>query len=674
MKKFSILISSLFVMACSESAKEPNDQDTTTNDGTTTLAVSTNDAVGEEMDLCYVVFDKSGAVVLQNNAAVTTTKGVDLKDGKVFSLKIKERPVADDFSVVVVAYSKLEQANMTINESIITIDQPLILGADGMLVGDYFVAKANIKGGASSAKLTLTRSSSKFEIELGGDAQLTASVSRVDVEFEEKALFESILCNGTIAQQSQQKAVVSLLPKQNIYLLPSVSESANGALLKVYYGTDKVKEVAIGTELGLYLKSNHSTLLTIKLLKQNKPTDPSEPTDPDQPTDPDRPTDPEEPDQPSEPTEQDADITISLSGKWITKNDVEFSNTPTQSTYYTYKAERKITTSKFIPGAMALDGDLAYVVNLQGRTADGGSPSPINPNYYPLEVFNLQNGTKTKTIDSWVTSSGGKAQRLTGTPRAITVFDNKLFVSYSEGTFTPPITVVLNATTGDFITYIGRGAPWQATKDDFDTDEVMAMYATKDYLFMSDNGHLLRVYRQSDITPENSTKIKPMMMSPVESKFGKPRIMSFYRDPAGTLFRTDYATKQLLALDESKIKEGKDIDITDQDRSIDLTQSMYDDLNIISNIQTTYPYCVAYHHGNMFLGINSPNNSDQEEGLIVEYTAQGKRYGAHRSVVGHTFRKPVQIVIRGDKMIVSDQLSKQIVIVKIESHTVNHYE
>lgn len=652
MNKFLTLISSLFLMACSNSANGP-DGPNVKDPAAINLSLSTGDAVGRTMDLCYVVFDNSGVVVLQDRSAVTKIQGIDLQEGKASSVSIKNAPVDDDFSVLVVAYGDIEESKITINESISNVTESLIKGGSGMLGGDYFVGTTKITKGSSSAKLELRRASSKLAINLDGDRRLTSSVSRIEVQLTSNALFDAISGSGSMAQQTKNQPLISITAKESIYLLPSVSEQANTAVLKVHYDEGKVAEVNIGSELGFYFKSNYSTLLTLTLLKKDKPTDPSEP---------------------EHPSDQDANITISLSGKWITKNDLEFSNTPTQSTYYTYKTERKLTTSNFIPGAMSIDGDLAYVVNLQGRTQGGGKPTPSNPNYYPIEVFDLSSGKKVRTIEGWATTSGGATQRLTGTPRAIVAADNKLFVCFSEGTLTPPRTVVLDATTGQFITYIGRGAPWQVTKNDFDTDEVMALYATKDYLFMTDNGHMLRIYRQSEITNDNSAKIKPMAISAVEVKFGKPRIMSFFRDPQGMLFRTDYATKRLIALDETKITEGIDIDIEDPASSIDLTQSMYEDLNITSNIQTTFPYCVAYHHGNMFVGVNSPNDSDNEEGIIVEYTALGKRYGAHRSVVGHTFRKPVQIVVKGDRMIVSDQLSKQIVIVKIESHTVNHYE
>lgn len=360
---------------------------------------------------------------------------------------------------------------------------------------------------------------------------------------------------------------------------------------------------------------------------------------------------------------------------WTSENNGEI-NDETE-TYLSYKKIWEISRTDFIPGAMAQKGDLLYVVNTkEKRSKPGESISPTNPPYHSIEVFNIKTGTFVRTIPcSWTTDAG--TQRMVGMPRAIAVDKDRIYVAYGSNinTFLYATRVaVFNALTGDWITCIGGKWPAQISKSEQDVDEGVALYLDGEYLYMTDNRCPLRVYRLSDITPENSEKIAPYMTAPSVSGTGVPHPMAIFRHPDGTLMRTDYSSKMVYALDETKITAGSGIDVVDLSRSVDLTEGMYNDIRFNTAFEGTTPYSVASYGNTLFVAANTNSTSGNVDGLICTLNARWEYIGAIGAVSGYTFSKPIQILVTGDRMVVADQSKKVIVVVQITSHTMDKYE
>lgn len=356
---------------------------------------------------------------------------------------------------------------------------------------------------------------------------------------------------------------------------------------------------------------------------------------------------------------------------WTSENNGEIDN----ETYLSYKMVREMTRTEFIPGVMAQQGDLLYVVNTNAKVSVPGQPvSPGNPKCYSIEVFNTENGEWVRTIPCvWTTEAG--TQRMIGIPRAIAVDKERVYVAYGNLALVDATRVaVFNAATGDWITCIGGKMSAQITDAKVDVDEGTALYLDSKFLYMSDSRRPLRIYRLSDITTQNSEKIVPYMTSPSVSGTGVPHPMAIFRHPDGTLMRTDYSSKMVYALDETKIIEGDGVDITDQSRSVDLTEGMYNDIRFNTAFEGTTPYSIAYYEDVLFVAANTNTIGSDVDGLICTLNSRWEYIGAIGAVSGYTFSKPIQVLVVGDRLLVADQNKKAIVVVQITSHTMDKYE
>lgn len=609
----------------------------------TVLSVACENAAERDNELCYVVFNEHGIAIADanNGAVLRKVTGIDLTNGKKVSFSFDAPEKIG--SVTVVAYNSEDAVagNVQFNAAIRQVDEPLISSPSGILRGDYLIGHVDLD--TARDVVLLSRISGRIGIHLEGESALVSSVERVEIEFDGIPFYDYVLGRGTVKQASSSttNSVIRFSKTDKyVYTLPTISEKSNLGVIRIYYNGGKRKDCVLSAETGFFVQSNYSTTLTLKI---------------------------------SGLTGSEIDVDPISSSIWISQNQGEIDDH--QETYLTYKMLRNMTRSDFIPGVMAQKGDLIYVVNTQGKPVNPGLPiSPTNPPCYSIEVFNIETGAWVRTIPcNWATDSG--TQSMIGTPRAIVVDENRIYVAYGNLTLPYATRVaVFNVSTGDWITCIGGQLSAQLSKSDFDVDEGLALYLDETYLYMVDNRCSLRVYSLSDITSANSEKIKPYMVSSLVSNTGVPHPMAIFRHSDGTLMRTDYVSKWVYALDETKITAGKDIDVTDLSRSVDLTEGMYNDIRFNTAFEGTIPYSVASYGNTLFVAVNSNTTGRAVDGLICVLNSRWEYSGSIGGVSGYTFSKPIQVVVAGDRMIVADQNKKEIVVVQITSHTMDKYE
>lgn len=221
--------------------------------------------------------------------------------------------------------------------------------------------------------------------------------------------------------------------------------------------------------------------------------------------------------------------------------------------YYSYGADETIdyetmgleTSEAFCPYAVAARGDTLFVANIG---TEGNS----------LIVFDKKNRKPLRTIKTWTVN--GQEKNFTSNINAIVPTADRLYVAERQS-----LIHVFSLPGLEYLSCIGNGA-WQGP-----VFQAQAIAVVDSMIFARNKNGSIRVYKESDVTPENYQKINYYKEAgPGAGNSANQKFAAHYMevDSLGRILLTGYEAKSIRVLDPSLInddfKNGTNIDIDEQ--------------------------------------------------------------------------------------------------------------
>lgn len=199
--------------------------------------------------------------------------------------------------------------------------------------------------------------------------------------------------------------------------------------------------------------------------------------------------------------------------------------------YYTLAYKISNTYGKLAPGAIASDGNLLTIAN-------------INPNLYGIDIYSLENGIPLPAIREW--SHKDSIIRPQHVPTALCIHNNRIYLGIAdEGKV-----YVFDTQSFHFITTIGNGNIQvdKPSDDKFAVGAPCTIVGDGDKLLIRSRKHI-RIYDTADITPENYEAV-PYYAAEEEEYPIQPTtlINQGYVGYANYIYLTDADQKQVLAV------------------------------------------------------------------------------------------------------------------------------
>lgn len=220
--------------------------------------------------------------------------------------------------------------------------------------------------------------------------------------------------------------------------------------------------------------------------------------------------------------------------------------------YYTYEALDVVdhetlglsTSGDFQPFTVIERGDTLFIAN-----AGGGSS---------LIVFDKKNNRPHRIIDAWTVA--GQEKKFGSLIEAMALTEERLYVAERQS-----LIHVFSLPDLEYVSCIGNGT-WQGP-----VFQAQAMTIKDGLIFARNKNGKIRVYKESDVTPENYQKINYYKETgPGAGDSSNNAFATHYMevDPQGRLLLTGYEARAIRVLDPSLINDdftnGTDIDIAEQ--------------------------------------------------------------------------------------------------------------
>ena len=308
--------------------------------------------------------------------------------------------------------------------------------------------------------------------------------------------------------------------------------------------------------------------------------------------------------------------------------------------YYSYKAAEVVNAAtlgyasdEFIPGRTYIYGDTLFIANTQAK-------------HFSVELYSLSARKKIGSLNQWTYKD--ETQVFNNYVEAIAVSDGKLFLANIGSCID-----VFDVRTLGFVTRMGN-RNWGEGNTQF--LHTHAMVIVGDYIVVRMKNRL-QVMLKSSVVADKYQNIPFFSRG---SAAGFDTNNGFYPhqmavDSLGTIFLADYGqygNRKIQVIDPALIKKGDNIVMTDEKRTMSLNFN---------------PRGIALYKNMMYISAS--------DGSIRIYDRKKEKFlQTIQSVIGYTFRGAQKMLVKEDRLWVTDVTTKEVVGVDIIENTIEVYD